>query len=232
MVAGGADEGVASLRKRLAKLVDIEGHLPKYHGAALWFRRPIGAAALRVALETEEGLADGRFVTSPGMFSHDRIDAGSRLLAEHLPDACKGTAADFGAGWGYLSTVLAERTTGLKSIDLYEADFDSLRAAKTNLASIPTAPAIEFFWHDLIGEKIDRKYDLIVMNPPFHQGRAAEPAIGQAMISSASSALKQGGRLFMVQNRGLPYDQILKARFSRVEELQRDGAFRIVVGQR
>ena len=232
VVAGGADEGVASLRKRLAKLIDIEGHLPKYHGTALWFHRPIDATALRVALEVEEGLADGRFVTSPGMFSHDRIDAGSRLLAEHLPEACKGTAADFGAGWGYLSTVLAERTTGLKSIDLYEADFDSLGAAKTNLASVTAAPVVEFFWHDLIGEKIDRKYDLIVMNPPFHQGRAAEPAIGQAMITTASSALKPGGRLFMVQNRGLPYDQILKARFSRVEEWQRDSAFRIVVAQR
>ena len=70
------------------------------------------------------------------------------------------------------------------------------------------------------------------MNPPFHQGRAADPAIGQAMIVSAASALKPGGRVFMVQNRGLPYDQILRARFSRVEEVARDAAFRVVVAQR
>ena len=75
------------------------------------------------------------------MFSHDRIDAGSRLLAEHLPDNFKGRAADFGAGWGYLSAVLAERTTGLKAIDLYEADFESLEAARINLAAIPRRPA-------------------------------------------------------------------------------------------
>ena len=47
-------------------------------------------------------LVDGRFRTAPGMFSHDRIDAGSRLLAECLPETAKGAAADFGAGWGYL----------------------------------------------------------------------------------------------------------------------------------
>ena len=77
-----------------------------------------------------------------------------------------------------------------------------------------------------------RKYDLIVMNPPFHQGRAAEPAIGQAMIGAASSALRPGGRLFMVQNRGLPYEQTLKADFSGVSEVRRDGAFRIIMAQR
>ena len=85
---------------------------------------------------------------------------------------------------------LAERTAGLKAIDLYEADYESLEAAKANLAALPGAPATGFFWHDLVGEKVEKKYDLIVMNPPFHQGRAAEPEIGQAMIRAASSALE------------------------------------------
>jgi 16S rRNA (guanine1207-N2)-methyltransferase len=232
VVAGSSDTGIASLRKRLEKLVALEGYLPKYHGAAMWFARPSDAATVVAALEPQQGLAEGRFVAAPGMFSHDRIDAGSRLLSEHLPDAAKGAAADFGAGWGFLSVALAERTAGLKSIDLYEADFDSLEAARTNLASIADVPPTEFFWHDLVGEKVERKYDLIVMNPPFHQGRAAEPGIGQSMIGTASAALKPGGRLFMVQNRGLPYEQTLKARFSRVEEIGRDGAFRIVLAQR
>ena len=200
VVAGSSDTGIASLRKRLEKLVALEGYLPKYHGAAMWFARPSDAATVVAALEPQQGLAEGRFVAAPGMFSHDRVDAGSRLLSEHLPDSAKGAAADFGAGWGFLSVALAEPT--------------------------------EFFWHDLVGEKVEKKYDLIVMNPPFHQGRAAEPGIGQSMIGTASAALKPGGRLFMVQNRGLPYEQTLKARFSRVEEIGRDGAFRIVLAQR
>ncbi len=37
------------------------------------------------------------------MFSHDRIDDGSELLASRLPVDFPGDAADFGAGWGYLS---------------------------------------------------------------------------------------------------------------------------------
>ena len=105
VVAGSADDGISSLRKRLEKIVELDGHLPKYHGVVLWFRRPENAEAATNAMRVDNGLADGRFVAAPGMFSHDRIDAGSRLLAENLPDACKGVAADFGAGWGYLSAV-------------------------------------------------------------------------------------------------------------------------------
>ena len=234
VVAGSTDDGIASLRKRVGRLVEVEGHLPKYHGVALWFRRPDDAAPLLDALRpaNKPMLVDGRFRTAPGMFSHDRIDAGSRLLAECLPETAKGAAADFGAGWGYLSAMLAERTKGLKAIDLYEADYESLEAAKTNLARLTNAPEFGFFWLDLVGEKVERKYDLIVMNPPFHQGRAAEPSIGQAMIKAASSGLKPGGRLLMVANRGLPYEQALKAGFKEVQELRNEGGFRVIAARR
>ena len=113
-----------------------------------------------------------------------------------------------------------KRPMGLKAIDLYEADYELLEAAKSEPRRICRAPANSAssgtIWS---GEKVERKYDLIVMNPPFHQGRAADPGIGQAMIKAASSALKPGGRLLMVANRGLPYEQALKAGFKDVQEL-------------
>jgi 16S rRNA (guanine1207-N2)-methyltransferase len=233
VAAGSSDDGIGSLRKRLDKIVGLDGHLPKYHGVAFWFRRPENAGAGIAALrEGNEGhLAEGRFVTAPGMFSHGGIDPGSRLLAGKLPELAKGAAADFGAGWGFLSAALAERTQGLSAIDLYEADHDSLEAARKNLAALP-APPFGYFWHDLVAEPVERKYNLVVMNPPFHQGRAAEPSIGQAMLRAASAALRPGGRLLMVQNRGLPYDQALKAGFSEVSEIASDGGFRVISARR
>lgn len=232
LVAGSTDDGIASLRKRVEKLVDLEGSLPKHHGVAFWFRRPEDAAALIAALRPEPMLVGGRFTTAPGMFSHDRVDTGSRLLAECLPDTAKGAAADFCSGWGYLSAMLAERTKGLTAIDLYEADFESLEAAKANLANLPNAPRFDFFWHDLVGEKVERKYDLIVMNPPFHQGRAAEPGMGQAIIKAAASALKSSGQLLVVANRGLPYDQVLKTGFKDVRELRNENGFRVTAARK
>ena len=151
LVAGSNEDGIGSLRKRVNKLAGTDDSLPKHHGVTFWFRRPDDAAALVAALRSPPVLVGGRFTTAPGMFSHDRIDAGSRLLIECLPEKAKGFAADFGAGWGFLSASLAERTQGLTHIDLYEADYASLEAARTNLADIPSPPEFGFFWHDLVG---------------------------------------------------------------------------------
>ncbi len=230
LVAGGGEDGIASLRKRVGKLVELDGSLPKYHGVAFWFRRPADASGL-AALRPAPALVDGRFATAPGMFSFDRIDPGSRLLAECLPDSAKGAAADFGAGWGYLAAQLADRTHGLTAIDLYEADYSSLEAARANLAARAQPPEFGFHWCDLVTETVDRKYELIVMNPPFHQGHAAEPGLGQAMIKAASSALKREGRMMMVANRGLPYDRMLASHFAEVREIRNEAGFRVIAAR-
>jgi 16S rRNA (guanine1207-N2)-methyltransferase len=228
-VAGGKDDGVDSLRKRINALTPLEGHLPKYHGVAFWFRRAGTEAAATLRAGNPDLLVEGGFKTTPGMFSFDRVDAGSRLLAASLPGDLRGGIADFCAGWGYLASEVLRRTRAITALDLYEADFEALEAARLNVHG-----AIEprFFWTDLLTEALERRYDAIVMNPPFHAGRAAEPGIGAGMIRAASKALKPGGRLFMVANRQLPYEQALSAAFASHAEVARDGMFKVLSARR
>ncbi|TRC83766.1 class I SAM-dependent methyltransferase [Mesorhizobium sp. WSM4310] len=230
VVAGGKDDGIASLRKRVDELVPLDGHMPKYHGIAFWLRRPVdmqAAATLRAA--NPALLIEERFHTAPGMFSFDRVDAGSKLLVDNLPSDLRGNAADFCAGWGYVAAEMAARSSGLSGLDLYEADFDALEAAKGNLAN---TVAQGFFWMDLLAEPVERRYDVVAMNPPFHRSRAAEPEIGAGMIRAAAKALKPGGRLFMVANRQLPYEPVLSAAFASHAELARDGMFKVFSARR
>jgi len=230
VVAGGKEDGIDSLRKRINALMPLEGHLPKHHGTAFWLR-PAGAepaSALRAA--NPDLVVEGHFQTAPGMFSFDRIDAGSRLLAANLPGDLKGNVADFCAGWGYLAGELAARSTKLTGLDLYEADFEALEVARLNVGNSGVEP--RFFWTDLLTETVERRYDGIVMNPPFHSGRATEPEIGAGMIRAASKALKPGGRLFMVANRQLPYEQVLSAAFASYAEIARDGIFKVFSARR
>lgn len=230
VVAGGKTEGAASLRKRLDALGELDGHASKHHGVAFWLRRGDGPAAVASALRAAnpELVLDGGFRTAPGMFSHDRVDAGSLLLADSLPADLKGAAADFGAGWGFLSVRLARSRPGIASIDLFEASFSACEAARANMAALAPATAANAFWRDLLAEPVERRYDVVVMNPPFHQGRAAEPSIGEGMIRAASKALKPGGRLFLVANRGLPYEAALQAAFARHGEICRDQRFKVL----
>jgi 16S rRNA (guanine1207-N2)-methyltransferase len=228
VVAGGKEDGVQPLRKRMEALgLDVE-HMPKYHGVAFWFLKPEEAGTIVAALAKSPVRVDGRFTASPGMFSHDRIDAGSELLASRLPTDFTGDAADFGAGWGYLSVELSKRSQGIGRLDLYEANHAALEAAKANLAeNCPKAP-VRFFWHELAGEPVKDKYDLVIMNPPFHEGHAAEPSLGQAMIKTAAQALRGGGRLLLVANRGLPYEPVLAAHFKEHGETCRNARYKVL----
>ncbi|MFD2052739.1 class I SAM-dependent methyltransferase [Mesorhizobium calcicola] len=231
VVAGGKDDGIASLRRRVDELVPLEAHLPKYHGIAFWVRRPADlAAAQNLRAANPALLVEGRFRTAPGMFSFDRIDTGSKLLVENLPNDLRGSVADFCAGWGYVAAEIAARSPGLSALDLYEAEFDALEAARGNIGTVTAEP--RFFWIDLLKEPVEKRYDAIAMNPPFHRSRAAEPEIGAGMIRAAAKALKPGGRLLMVANRQLPYEPVLSAAFSSHAELARDGMFKVLVARR
>lgn len=232
VVAGGKEDGIQSLRKRIAKFEWDGDHLPKYHGVAFWFTRPDDVSDAVQKLAKVPVRVDGLFEASPGMFSHDRIDAGSELLASRLPRDFNGHAADFGAGWGYLAVKLAEASPGTKGIDLFEADHDALEAARVNMmANAPRMPA-RFYWFDLTSEGPRDKYDLIVMNPPFHESHAAEPALGVAIIKAAHKALKQGGKVMLVANRGLQYEQVLAETFKEYGETCRNARFKVLWGKR
>ena len=222
--AGANDDGAASLEKHVAKAFGLAGSLSKFHCRVFWLtrgeRRPPdywrGLASL-------QPVGDGSWVSQPGIFSWDRIDDGSALLARHLPDDLSGHVADFGCGWGYLGREVLARSPGVSRIDLIDAEHRALEAARANLAD----PRASFHWLDLANEPAPATYDAIVCNPPFHAGRAAEPALGQGIIGAAARALRPGGRFYMVANRGLPYEPLLKANFASFETLADNNKFRI-----
>lgn len=232
VVAGGKEDGIQALRKRLGPLMPAIEALPKYHGWAVWFRRPEDIGAALAALKAPPVLVEGRFETAPGMFSHDRIDPGSELLASRLPTDFDGNAADFGAGWGYLSAMLAERSPKTSRIDLFEAEFNALEHAKRNLSTIVPRLEARFFWQDLVSEPVKEKYDLALLNPPFHDGHIADPGLGQALVRVAANSLRGGGRLMLVANRGLPYESILSEVLRESGELCRNARFKVLIGRK
>lgn len=168
-------------------------------------------------------------LTLPGTFSCDHVDPGSALLARCLPPL-SGRIADFGAGWGYLAHRLLQQEKPPPHIDLFEADANALEMARQNLKA--REKSLGFFWHDLLSEPVPGSYDAVVMNPPFHDLRDASAGIGRGFISAAAKALKQGGQLWMVANRHLPYEEILKTSFSSWRNVGDEGGFKVLTAQR
>jgi 16S rRNA (guanine1207-N2)-methyltransferase len=226
--AGSNDDGAASLEKHVAKALGPVDTLSKFHSRVFWFAK--GEApppAYWRGLVRLQPVSDSRsgetWLSQPGIFSWNHMDDGSALLARHLPDDLAGQAADFGCGWGHLARVALARSPGIEGIDLIDAEYLALEAARANVAD----GRASFHWLDLASEAAPATYDAILCNPPFHTGRAATPSLGQKLIETAAHALRPGGRFYMVSNRGLPYEPLLKAHFASFETLADNNKFRV-----
>ena len=228
-VCGDKKLGIDSFRKWVSSRFEVIDRMSKNHAVVFWLKRPTNISDDEIgSLRPLSKTIDDFYETSPGMFSHGEIDKGSALLVPHMSGILFGKVADFGAGWGYLSSQALQHSSKIQQIDLYEADFEALEAAKTNLAKINTTIPLSYFWHDITSEKITEIYDTVIMNPPFHEGRVTEPGLGQAFIAAAASRLKPGGRLLLVANRQLPYEITLKQLFRNVIPLGDASGFKII----
>lgn len=220
-------EGARTVEGDLKALVGNVASLSKNKCRAFWARIDPG--------QSDKGLIDAwrqldaprpidaGFVSRPGLFAWDHIDAGSKLLADHLP-ALSGVVADLGAGFGYLSTEALERSPSITRLDAIEAEKRALDMARLNLAGFGDRAA--FHWLDATGLLPDT-YDAVISNPPFHIDRADRHDIGKAFIVSAARALKPNGQLWMVANRHLPYEETLKTAYKNVTVVAENGYFKV-----
>jgi len=228
-------EGAKSGELDLGKLAGNVQHLSKNKCRVFWSSPCAGdldAALLEswLALDAPQPIGDGGYISRPGLFAWNRIDPASRLLAAHLPADLHGRVADIGAGYGYLAAQVLRHCAAVTAIDLYEAEARALEPARINMAQASSTAEREVnvavHWHD-VTRGLPQRYDAIVSNPPFHQGRADLPELGQAFISSAADALLPNGRLYLVANAHLPYEALLNKRFSAVREVARQAGFKV-----
>lgn len=223
-VDGMKTDGVDSLMKAARAKSDLTGPVNKAHGKLFVMRNADLSDWAMPDAPCDVG--DG-FVTVPGVFSADGVDPASALLAASLPVKLGGRLADFGAGWGYLSRYILTRDT-VKSLHLVESDHNALICARQNV----TDPRARFHWADATTWRADGALDGIIMNPPFHTTRTADPELGRAFIANAAANLAPSGRLWMVANRHLPYETALAEHFAQVEEFGGDARFKLIAASR
>jgi 16S rRNA (guanine1207-N2)-methyltransferase len=219
-IEGERTDGVDSLWRELRSIIEVES-LSKSHGRLLWLtapETPVFAAWSAAAAPRDIG----GWQTAAGVFSADGPDAGSELLLSVIP-ALKGRVADLGAGWGYLSANVLTKSEAISEMHLVEADAAALDCAKVNV----TDARAKFHWADALKPLPGAPYDAIIMNPPFHQSRTAEPELGRRFIAAAAASLTPGGTLWLVANRHLGYDALLAELFNDLEPLPGNPSFKL-----
>lgn len=218
IIDGQKTDGIDAVFREVRERVAVSQPVSKAHGKVF----SIAAGPAFGDWAARDIKIDGGFITRPGVFSADGPDRGSVLLAAALPAKLPARIVDLGAGWGYLARAILARE-GVKRLDLVEAEAAALDCARLNV----TDPRAVFHWADATTFHPDGVVDTVVCNPPFHNGRAADPGLGAAFIRAASAMLHPGGGLWLVANRHLPYAATLAETFRDVEEIAGDSVFRI-----
>lgn len=220
IVDGQKTDGIDSILKLIKKTGVPAQSYAKAHGKAVWFAAEQAAPLRSWRAEPKKNV--GGWWTAPGVFSADDVDPASDLLIASLPELT-GIGADLGAGWGYLTCTALQKNIGIDRVYLVEDNAIALDCARRNTVDARA----EFQWHDALDWGCPEPLDWIIMNPPFHEARDANPDLGRAFIRAASKLLKPSGRLYMVANAHLPYEDELDAQFRSFAVMQRTPRFKV-----
>jgi 16S rRNA (guanine1207-N2)-methyltransferase len=174
-------------------------------GAPSWAGEPGIAPGSWARFMVEEGGLQIAFETLPGVFSADRLDEGTRLLLAHLHVPAGASVLDIGCGAGVIGVVAGRR--GASTVTMTDVNLLAVAVARRNARLTETPTAVKA--GDLYTGVGGQRYDLIVSNPPFHQGKTVDYAVPRRLIGEARDHLNPGGRLVIVANAFLPYDRVM-----------------------
>lgn len=128
------------------------------------------------------------FFTDNGVFSKRGLDFGTRTLLQALPNI-KGEVLDFGCGYGPIGIFVKKKYPCM--VDMVDINKRSLLLAFKN--ALENQVQVNIFESNIY-EKIDKKYDYIITNPPIRVGKK----ILYQILMDASNYLKIHGQLWFV----------------------------------
>ena len=243
IVIGRSDAMSRGVNKELARgfgRVDVSPGVGKHR--MIIGSRPLSSPSLlefpRRGVISRRGVGEFEVRAHGACFSGTKSDEGSALLIDSLlgllDDEAPESVLDLGCGNGWLLTA-ATRASGANTglgIDVSKAAVASARAtAEANGVDVdailggaadPEEPALAG-----LGE-----FDLILLNPPFHQGTAIETETAAALMATAAKHLAPGGQVLTVFNSHLRYRGRLESIIGPSRQLARNKKFTVIASRR
>lgn len=165
----------------------------------------------------------------PGVFSEQRLDAGTALLLEHItttPESIRGEVLDFACGSGVISAFLRAHCA-VTSVLATDISAFALSAAEMTLQTQQADIPYTVRGSDGLNA-VTEQFDWVITNPPFHSGQRTDYEIARQFIQAVTRRLKPRGQLLMVANSFLGYNELLSEHFNQVSELRNNRRFKIL----
>ena len=208
----------------LRSFATLDVSLARQKSRVLTARGPLAVSPVEPgrAYDSELGLW---VVSIGGVFAGASVDIGTRAMLgafDKLP--AFETAIDFGCGTGILAVALKRRAPQARVIasDLSADAIESAQATAT-----ANGVDIEVVRERGLGTQPDASADLIVLNPPFHDGGAVSIDTAHEMFIEARRVLKPGGQLWTVWNSHLGYAGALVRTVGPTTQISRNAKFTV-----
>ena len=170
-----------------------------------------------------------QIINHAGLFSRDRLDAGSRFLLENMAVGEQyQRIVDLGCGNGVLGLVAAVMNPASTLLFCDESHM-AIASARANFqAAFTTTRKAEFSVGNCLQGVDDDSRDLVLINPPFHLQHSIGDAIAWQMFKDARRVLVKGGELRIVGNRHLGYHAKIKKLFGNCSTIATNKKFVIL----
>lgn len=226
-VYGANDEGIKSADKRIKTLFrGVKTVATKSHCRVTSARFDPKASPKRSLQEFRAEVPspigeDRSWAYFPGVFARGKLDVGTKMLCEALPEYNTGERVlDFAAGAGVISGYIQAREPGV-ALTMLEADAVALEAARLN---VPGARVVLSDAWSALDER--ERFDHIVSNPPIHRGKSEDYTALHALIERAPALLVPGGTLTLVIQRQISIEPLFGA-YESVDVVAQDTRFRV-----
>ncbi len=165
-------------------------------------------------------------VSKPGVFAWDRVDDGTGALVDAMNIRADDHVLDLGCGTGLAGLAAARRAPEGQAV-LVDADVRAVESARRTLAA-NGAHNTEVMLSDCGSAVLDRRFDVVITNPPFHQGVGVDYEVACQFVRAAARVLRPGGRLFLVANRFLRYGDLIREVFGNVDAAYADRRYHVL----
>ena len=225
-VTGAKDRGILSIGKHMEELFDNVETLTisKGHRVLTSVRTD---ASRPPALSMSK---EGRNESVPTLFADSKLDEGTRLLLETIEVHVSDKVLDIGCGAGFIGLHMAH-LANKGHVTMVDSSLAAVAASQqaiveSGLSNVQVLPS------DAVQAVQTQHFDLVATNPPFHQGGLQTTGIAESFIRGAAQVLEPQGRFYLVANRFLKYEPILKANFKHVEEVGGNTKFKVLRGEK
>lgn len=223
-IVGAKDRGVLTIARRMRERFGNIETLEIHKGQRV-MRSQQPATPLVNALPVADDLLHA-------IFAQGNLDEGTRLLIEALHVRPDDDALDIGCGAGLLGLHIA-RLAEKGSVTMVDASLAAVAMAQRAVeqSGLNDVRNITVLPSDGTQAVSLQRFDLVVTNPPFHQGGIQTTDIAERFIRGAAQVLRPKGRFYLVANRFLKYEPILHACFKTVEEVGGDTRYKVLQAQ-